>query len=184
MSKNYQYVDTFCKMEQSVNMGGLFCSFPLFPSLLVQVHGPTCWWTVRVPAGRLWAIGARPPRLCPKRGRKTAHQDRQRNGNHSKIGWQTDFHTLSSLSLSLSLPHPIWRLGSLCTSNSTQGVIQLRAKCRRFGDCCWFCSCWCYHVVDDVSKEASRASRFSALKASWFSASGARCRPPRLVWSR
>ena len=79
--------------------------------------------------------------------------------------------------LSLSLPHPIWRLGSLCTSNSTQGVIQLRAKCRRFGDCCWFCSCcWCYHVVD-VSKEASRASRFSALKASWCSASGARCRP-------
>ena len=49
--------------------------------------------------------------------------------------------------------------------------------CCRFGDCCWFCSCcWCYHVVD-VSKEASRASRFSALKASWFSASGARCRP-------
>jgi hypothetical protein len=68
-------------------------------------------------------------------------------------------------------------LGSLCTSNSTQGVIQLRAKCRRFGDCCWFCSCcWCFHVVD-VSKEASRASRFSALKASWFSASGAMCRP-------
>lgn len=103
MSKNYQYVDTFCKMEQSVNMGGLFCSFPLFPSLLVQVHGPTCWWTVRVPAGRLWAIGARPPRLS-KKGEKNSPPGSTEKWESLK-NWLANWlpHFIFSLSLSLIL---------------------------------------------------------------------------------
>jgi hypothetical protein len=133
MSKNYQYVDTFCKMEQSVNMGVCSAVSPCFPRYLCKFMGPPVGGLSGCRQGVFEPL-AQGRHACVQKGgeKQPTRIDREMGITQKLVG-----KLIATLYLlSLSLPPPIWRLGALCTSNSTQGVIQLRAKCRRFGDCC------------------------------------------------